>query len=507
MNKTVSIALAVFSFMIEEHAYIKLNDYLNALRKSLAEDEVEEVMYDIEIRIAEIFNGLLGKREVVSSDDVERVIEQIGTPETIEEQEETYYSEKTKSQKKHKTNAQQKQLFRDPQNRKIAGVCSGLAHYIGIDVAIMRVIWVVSLFIFAVVPVLVFYALLWVVIPKAETASDFLKMKGKPIDFDNLKEESVRFASESGRKIGEFYEENKPAIVEAGGKIWKMVRTILGVIFIIFSLKIVIGMIYAVLGISGSIGLAEFQDIDFFFENREMKYVLSGMVATILLAIAILFAGIGVKFLSPNIRIRGFGIVSGLFIALFIGLVIYFSIQMTWLDNIYTGTNREEENIALVAPQNKLELDVKRVIIPQNFKAYDDKFSDKKRVFERDRPDVYITRKYGIEAPYLIVKKKAEGYNLPIRLSVPVEVKEGRILFPNYIGYSYEQRLRDYDVSYELAVPQNMQVVDLSQGGLDIDGDDDWDDMIEIDDDDFPFQKGSNIRIETPNDTITIKRQ
>ena len=94
MNKTISVALAGFSFVIEEHAYIKLNDYLQALRRSLEKEEVEEVMYDIEIRIAEIFRASLGKREVVIDEDVEVVIAQIGTPEAIEEQEEAYLRRK-----------------------------------------------------------------------------------------------------------------------------------------------------------------------------------------------------------------------------------------------------------------------------------------------------------------------------------------------------------------------------------------------------------------------------
>ncbi len=55
MNKTLSIGLAGFSFTIEEHAYIKLSDYLSALRNSLDADEAEEVMHDIEIRMVEIF--------------------------------------------------------------------------------------------------------------------------------------------------------------------------------------------------------------------------------------------------------------------------------------------------------------------------------------------------------------------------------------------------------------------------------------------------------------------
>ena len=67
MNKTVSISLAGFSFMIEEQAYEKLNKYLHALRNSLEKDEADEVMYDIEIRIAEIFRENLDKREVVNN--------------------------------------------------------------------------------------------------------------------------------------------------------------------------------------------------------------------------------------------------------------------------------------------------------------------------------------------------------------------------------------------------------------------------------------------------------
>ena len=51
MNKTLSIGLAGFSFVIEEHAYIKLSDYLSALRSSLDATEADEVMHDLEIRI------------------------------------------------------------------------------------------------------------------------------------------------------------------------------------------------------------------------------------------------------------------------------------------------------------------------------------------------------------------------------------------------------------------------------------------------------------------------
>jgi hypothetical protein len=57
---------------------------------------------------------------------------------------------------------------------------------------------------------------------------------------------------------------------------------------------------------------------------------------------------------------------------------------------------------------------------------------------------VDVTRKADIKTPYLIIKKEAKGYNLPLNVSVPVEVVNNRIILPNYIKYPYEHRFRDY---------------------------------------------------------------
>jgi len=119
-----------------------------------------------------------------------------------------------------------------------------------------------------------------------------------------------------------------------------------------------------------------------------------------------------------------------------------------------------------------LTLDLKRVEIPQNFRAYgDDIFSDKKKIYKEDYPDVYITRRNDVKQPYIMIRKKADGYNVPIGLSVPVEVSGNAVLLPNYISYSYDQRFRDYDVDYELVIPETMEIKDLSDGKVDIHGD------------------------------------
>ena len=88
------------------------------------------------------------------------------------------------------------------------------------DIAAMRAIWV-GLFLLLIPlpgsPMLIVFLsiILWLVMPKAESDADLLKMKGKHITFDNIKEESnkiVQFANESTQRVGEIYTENKPYI-------------------------------------------------------------------------------------------------------------------------------------------------------------------------------------------------------------------------------------------------------------------------------------------------------
>ena len=464
MNKTVSISLAGFSFMIEEQAYEKLNNYLQALRNSLEKDEADEVMYDIEIRIAEIFRENLDKREVVNSDDVEKVIAQLGTPEAIEGQSEEN-TERENPQEKTR-----KELFRDMKKGKIAGVCAGLAQYIGLDIALMRIAWIV-LCICSVGFSLVAYIILWVAVPEAETASDFLKMQGKPINFDSLKE--------AGQKVNSFYNENKSEIAKTGAGIWKVVRIVLGGIAVFITINILASLVSFILvffGVWDFQLFGRYQDLEefnfFFNAGEETRYVFMAIVIIGILIPAIIFMALSIKLFSPKTKIRYAGFLAGTLFALLVVLGVYFGLSVQKKELIYSGNNVQEERVSINTQSNVLTLDLKRVEIPQNFRAYgDDIFSDKKKIYKEDEPDVYITRRNDVKQPYIMIRKKADGYNIPIGLSVPVEVSGNAVLLPNYISYSYDQRFRDYDVDYELVIPETMEIKDLSDGKVDIHGD------------------------------------
>ncbi|MHA6697367.1 PspC domain-containing protein [Chryseobacterium sp. A321] len=515
MNKTLSIGLAGFSFVIEEHAYIKLSDYLQALKSSLDPQEAEEVMHDIEIRMVEIFKDILGAREVINADDVEKVIAQIGRPEQIEEQEEAYYSEtKEKTSKKGSTYTGQRQLFRDPERQKIAGVCAGLAHYTGLDITVMRAIWlgfaVLGIFTAAISTsvIALIYIILWVVLPVAKTASDHLKMKGMPVNFDNLKEESnkiVQFANESTQRVGEIYNENKPYISSATNGLWNVARYVLGGLFLLMSISCIIGT-FAVFGFMGSTTFSGFNELDFLFDGDSLGWSVKAMAVLGTLIPALLFGYFALKLLSPKTQMKNVGyVLLALFVAL-IGIGAFFGINVAKKNMIYKGHNEDTENLAIPTTSDSIYVNINKVEIPQNFRAYDnDLFSDKNRVFEEDHPDVDITRQAGITEPYLIIKKEAEGYNVPLDLKVPVQVTGNTLYLPNFLQYSYDHRFRDYNVRYELVVPMDTKV--FNQAGeyqMRINGDLDGNGI--DDDDEDQDVNGVTIKSDQDNPGVRISK-
>ena len=140
-------------------------------------------MADIESRIAELLQGFLQKahKQVVSLPEIEQVIETMGTPEVIID-EDTQESTMPREEVKRK-------LYRDPEHRVLGGVASGLATYFDINIAWFRVAFIVLALFYGITVVI--YIILWIAIPKAVTARQKLEMKGKKITVSNI-EKNIR---------------------------------------------------------------------------------------------------------------------------------------------------------------------------------------------------------------------------------------------------------------------------------------------------------------------------
>jgi len=194
MNQSVSISLGGRVFYIEEDAYQKLKIYLEQIRISLKnETDKEEIVLDIEHRIAELFTEYLSiSRQAINNQDVEKIISTMGNPENFAPESD---DESIKPTEKLNESTK-KSLFRDYDNKFIAGIIAGISKFIGIETLWLRLglvfFMILSWWFFDesfILPLALVYIILWVLVPFAKTTSDKLRMEGKQINLDSIKEQ------------------------------------------------------------------------------------------------------------------------------------------------------------------------------------------------------------------------------------------------------------------------------------------------------------------------------
>ena len=205
MNKTININLGGLALIIDEDAYAKLDYYLTAIHNHFKNSEgYEEITNDIESRMGELFQENLGGRSIINSADVDAAIQTMGSLEDFgadpnAEKPKTSYSQSTSSR-------QTRRIFRDPDDKILGGVCSGLSAYFGINDPIwLRIIF--ALLFFVAGTGFLFYILMWIIMPKAQTTADRLAMRGTPININNIAREVEESINTLGNKINEFGQE------------------------------------------------------------------------------------------------------------------------------------------------------------------------------------------------------------------------------------------------------------------------------------------------------------
>jgi phage shock protein PspC (stress-responsive transcriptional regulator) len=216
MKKNITINLCGRLFQIDEDAYELLQQYIESLRQSFGHEEGgEEIVNDIEARIAELFSELNQQGiEAITIEHVKDIITRIGKPEELTGEEEKsdngghkYDSFRTAAQgfrDNVRARTAGKRLYRNPNDKMVAGVLSGIAAYTASDVTWWRIGYVLlvlgSNFLFG--PILhvihmgfffhvnlafiLFYFILAIVLPVADTPKQVLEMKGKDVTPQNL---------------------------------------------------------------------------------------------------------------------------------------------------------------------------------------------------------------------------------------------------------------------------------------------------------------------------------
>ncbi len=179
MKQVININFQGRIVPIEVTAYEILKSYIESLSRHFdAEEGKDEIINDIENRIGELFQERLKTGATcIIDDDVNAIIKSIGRPEDFDDAEPSSATN-TQNNQQNSTNSNQnqtnnssptgkKRLFRDENHKLVGGVCSGIANYFDVDIAIIRVVFLIALFSFGIgfIP----YLILWIAVPSSAT--------------------------------------------------------------------------------------------------------------------------------------------------------------------------------------------------------------------------------------------------------------------------------------------------------------------------------------------------
>lgn len=283
MNKTVTINLSGIIFHIDEDAYQKLSGYLTTIKGYFSESEGrDEIMADIENRIAEMLSEKISDRkQVVLMADVDYVIGVMGKPEDFAG-DKSQNEEEKKRQTAYSSSGRRRRVFRDPDNKILGGVCSGIGAYFNIDPLWLRLALVVCFFSFGIGFLL--YIVLWIVIPEAKTSAEKLEMHGEDINVSNIGKKVEEEMKQFGKKVENWGEEVKKTASSSKGRdfvdrfvdfvgsvfgaFFKAFAKLLGVFLVILGLFLLVSIFSSMFGNTSVIHIDDFSySINDFFQT------------------------------------------------------------------------------------------------------------------------------------------------------------------------------------------------------------------------------------------------
>lgn len=187
MKKVININFQGRVVPIEESAFEMLKNYIDSLQRYFAHEEgKDEIINDIESRIAELFSEKLKKgAPCIVEEDVTSIINIMGRVEDFEAEDgngdyhHSYSQEKEEEAKKTYTqdSFQRGKFYRNADDVYIGGVCSGLANYLGVDPVLIRIMAVVFFTFFFWI-----YLLLWLIVPAKSIENNTTKRLFRDMD-------------------------------------------------------------------------------------------------------------------------------------------------------------------------------------------------------------------------------------------------------------------------------------------------------------------------------------
>jgi phage shock protein PspC (stress-responsive transcriptional regulator) len=476
MNKTVNINLAGVFFHIDEDAFAKLHNYLDAVKKSISDPHGrDEIIRDIEARIAELFREKMqAGQEVVGMKEVEEVIAVMGQPEDYKTDDEIFEDEP--SYQKQKKSNRPKKLFRDPDDCYLGGVSSGLAHYFGIDPIWIRLLWIV-LVVTSASALILGYVAFWIFVPEAKTTAEKLQMRGEQVNIGNIEKKvkegfdtvADKVKNADYAKYGRQAKSGAKDFFEGLGDVimfcLKVIAKLIGIILLIWAGTTLIALVFGLFSI-GIFGATE----AFWMDYVEMANL--GAPLWVLSLTSFFFIGIpfvflfilGLKILVPNLKSIGTTaklVLLGLWIISLFALG-FFGIKQATQYAFYEETF-ENQNIP-IAKNDTLYLKMRgSKIYGGSLRSDGDmeiKYAENgdKILYSRDI-DIYVRNTVDSLA-YLQITKSAQGpgsdeaRTAAKNIVYTFDFQGNQLILDGYFITSTENGFRDQEVKVELFMPE-----------------------------------------------------
>lgn len=260
MNEVKKCSLSGIAFSMDIEAYNELQNYLKALKANYKDSpDGAEIVADIEARIAELILSTQDNTRVVELPLVKNIIAQMGSPEDIAGDE----GEEAQQPKHSPTDRNPRRLYRDMENAKLGGVCSGIAKYFDVDPVWIRAAMFLPLVMscFSHIPLfgwlgplmgnlfgvfVICYFVMWFAVPVARTARQKLEMNGQPITAQTIASSAAANDPDAQAKAV------MASTVSTAGKIalliLKMVAGIIVFGLVIFACALLLGLFAIVVG-------------------------------------------------------------------------------------------------------------------------------------------------------------------------------------------------------------------------------------------------------------------
>lgn len=180
MKKIININLSGRVVPIEDSAYERLKAYIESLRSYFSkEEDRDEIINDIESRIAELMNEKIRKgASAITDADIDEIAASMGRPEDFEaaDSETTAAAQPAPGteQSSRKERRSRGRLYRDTSDKFLGGVCSGIAAYLNVDPAIVRILFAIITFGGFGLGFLA-YIILWIVLPAKDVEHTLTK--------------------------------------------------------------------------------------------------------------------------------------------------------------------------------------------------------------------------------------------------------------------------------------------------------------------------------------------